>query len=143
MSGLYGVLKPFDPIQAHRLNMGTKLETDRGKNLYEFWGDRIGDSICRTLEGVGECVVVNTASAEYFKAVRGERERVKIVEVSCEGGGRVGGTCIALQHIKKIYSYMPMSSFFLSRSFLPLFLLSIGIFKNTLSEGQGINIEYE
>lgn len=60
--------------------------------MYEFWGDRISDVIRKKLEGVEECIVVNTASAEYFKAVREERVRegVTIVEVSRVGGGREG-----------------------------------------------------
>lgn len=72
--------------------MGTKVVTERGNNLYEFWGDRIGDVISKRLEGGEECIVVNTASAEYFKAVREERvpEGVTVVEVSHEGGGKLG-----------------------------------------------------
>ena len=41
LSGLYGVLRPLDLMQPYRLEMGTSLETDRGKDLYTFWGDRI------------------------------------------------------------------------------------------------------
>ena len=72
--------------------MGTKVVTERGNNLYEFWGDRICDVISKRLEGGEECIVVKTASAEYLKAVREERlrEGATIVEVSRVGGGRLG-----------------------------------------------------
>ena len=45
LSGLYGVLRPLDLIHPYRLEMGTKLETERGKNLYEYWGDRVTEEI--------------------------------------------------------------------------------------------------
>src|SRR5690606_25340502 len=49
LSGLYGVLRPLDLMQAYRLEMGTRLATPRGKNLYEFWGERITDELNRLL----------------------------------------------------------------------------------------------
>ncbi|WP_421849066.1 peroxide stress protein YaaA [Marinomonas sp.] len=67
LSGLYGLLKPLDLMQAYRLEMGTSLKNDRGTNLYQFWGDIIVDKINETLEE-GE-LLVNLASNEYFKAV--------------------------------------------------------------------------
>ena len=36
LSGLYGVLRPLDLIMPYRLEMGTRLEKPRGKNLYNF-----------------------------------------------------------------------------------------------------------
>ena len=69
LSGLYGVLKPLDLMQAYRLEMGTKLDTRRGKNLYEFWGDRITKNINTALEEQGDNVLINLASNEYFKSV--------------------------------------------------------------------------
>jgi uncharacterized protein len=68
LSGMYGYLRPLDLIQPHRLEMGTKLKTRRGTSLYEFWGDRITQQV-RAHLGDG-AVLVNLASAEYFKSVR-------------------------------------------------------------------------
>ena len=70
LSGLYGVLKPLDLIQAYRLEMGTALKTRKGKNLYEFWGDRITDSLNEELGVMKQPAVVNLASNEYFKSVK-------------------------------------------------------------------------
>lgn len=69
LSGLYGVLKPLDLIQPYRLEMGTRLETERGKNLYEFWGASITEQLNADLEGQDDPVLVNLASNEYFKSV--------------------------------------------------------------------------
>jgi hypothetical protein len=65
LSGLYGLLRPMDLMQAYRLEMGTSLETSRGGNLYAFWGDRIAEEIARRAGGQP---IVNLASNEYFKA---------------------------------------------------------------------------
>lgn len=70
LSGLYGLLKPLDLMQAYRLEMGTKLDTRRGKNLYEFWGESITQHINKALEAQGDNVLVNLASNEYFKSVK-------------------------------------------------------------------------
>ena len=69
LSGLYGLLKPLDLMQAYRLEMGTKLDTIRGDNLYQFWGDIITNELNKALEEQGDKVLINLASNEYFKAV--------------------------------------------------------------------------
>jgi len=69
LSGLYGVLRPMDNIQAYRLEMGTKLATKRGKSLYDFWGSTIADTLNADLESHSDQTIVNLASNEYFKAV--------------------------------------------------------------------------
>lgn len=69
LSGLYGLLRPMDAIQPYRLEMGTKLETERGKSLYEFWGDRLSKMIRADMDGHSDETIVNLASHEYFKAV--------------------------------------------------------------------------
>ncbi|MBO6849269.1 MAG: peroxide stress protein YaaA [Marinobacter sp.] len=69
LSGLYGVLKPLDLMQPYRLEMGTRFENTRGKDLYAFWGDRITRELNRLLEA-DDGVLVNLASNEYFKSVR-------------------------------------------------------------------------
>lgn len=69
LSGLYGILKPLDLMQAYRLEMGTKLANERGKNLYEFWQDKIAQAINSDLADDEAPVLVNLASNEYFKAI--------------------------------------------------------------------------
>jgi hypothetical protein len=79
LSGLYGVLRPLDRIQPYRLEMGTKLKTPRGKNLYEFWGDRIGKALERQAKKLGTDVLVNCASNEYFAAVGSSGRKLRVV----------------------------------------------------------------
>ncbi len=79
LSGLYGYLRPLDLIQPHRLEMGTRLATERGATLYAFWGDRIRDRVAAQLAASGDRVLVNLASAEYFKAVRAGALDARIV----------------------------------------------------------------
>ncbi|MCL4146869.1 UNVERIFIED_CONTAM: hypothetical protein GTU68_002503 [Idotea baltica] len=70
LSGLYGVLRPLDLIQAYRLEMKTKLGSTRGDSLYEFWGNRISQQLNEALSETKSKTVVNLASNEYFKAVK-------------------------------------------------------------------------
>ena len=70
LSGLYGVLRPFDLLQAYRLEMGTRLATPQGANLYAFWGDTIASECRDALTGHAAQFVINLASDEYFKSVR-------------------------------------------------------------------------
>ena len=70
LSGLYGILRPLDLIQPYRLEMGTPLKNSRGKNLYEFWGNRVTERLNYTLKCSEDGIVVNLASQEYFKAVQ-------------------------------------------------------------------------
>jgi len=70
LSGLYGSLKPLDLIQAYRLEMGIKLKNPIGKNLYEFWGTKIGESLNKELARKKSKVLINLASNEYFKAIK-------------------------------------------------------------------------
>ena len=69
LSGLYGILRPLDLMQPYRLEMGTKLATEKGKNLYEFWGTQISELINTELENTPDPCLVNLASNEYFKSV--------------------------------------------------------------------------
>ena len=69
LSGLYGVLRPMDSMQAYRLEMGTKLATKRGKSLYDFWGSTIAETLNADMENHTDQTIVNLASNEYFKAV--------------------------------------------------------------------------
>lgn len=70
LSGLYGLLRPLDLMQAYRLEMGTKLANPGGKDLYTFWGDSLTHVLNRALEAQGDRVLVNLASEEYFAAVK-------------------------------------------------------------------------
>ena len=81
LSGLYGVLRPLDLMQPYRLEMGTRLATDRGRDLYQFWGTQISDYLNKRLRDEVCPVVINVASQEYFKAV--DRKALKAVVVEC------------------------------------------------------------
>ena len=70
LSGLYGLLRPLDLMQPYRLEMGTRLNTDHGKNLYEFWGSTITEGLNAQLKKTKSDTLINLASNEYFKAVK-------------------------------------------------------------------------
>lgn len=72
LSGFYGVLRALDWMRPYRLEMGSRLANKRGKDLYAFWGDRIGRTLAGLLEGHADRTLVNLASNEYFKAVTPE-----------------------------------------------------------------------
>lgn len=76
LSGLYGLLRPLDVIQPYRLEMGTRLRNTRGKNLYDFWGSRLVDSLNAESRG-GD--VLNLASNEYFRAIPAKRLEPRLV----------------------------------------------------------------
>ena len=79
LSGLYGVLRPFDLMQPYRLEMGIKLTVGRSGDLYRFWGDRIARSLSEELADAEEPVLVNLASQEYFGAVPSRTLGARIV----------------------------------------------------------------
>ena len=83
LSGLYGVLRPLDLMQAYRLEMGTKLSTRRGKDLYAFWGERITNELNVALARQKKNpVLLNLASNEYMHSVRTERLRARVVQAA-------------------------------------------------------------
>jgi cytoplasmic iron level regulating protein YaaA (DUF328/UPF0246 family) len=90
LSGLYGLLRPLDRLQPYRLEMGTALETQQGKNLYAYWGDSLVEHLTERLAGERRPVIVNLASQEYFKAVDRPNLQVPVVECVFEDwkGGR-------------------------------------------------------
>ena len=69
LSGLYGVLRPLARIRPYRLEMGIRLENPEGKNLYEFWEDRITETLKKDMAEAGGNIFLNLASQEYAKAV--------------------------------------------------------------------------
>jgi len=79
LSGLYGLLRPLDLMQAYRLEMGTRLDTAKGKNLYEFWGSTITEGLNKQLEKTQSDYLVNLASNEYFKAVKSKELNAEII----------------------------------------------------------------
>ena len=70
LSGLYGLLRPLDAIQPYRLEMGTKLKTSKGQNLYDYWGTKLTTGLNEALKESKEGTLVNLASNEYFGAVQ-------------------------------------------------------------------------
>ena len=81
LSGLYGILKPLDLMQAYRLEMGTSLKTGRKKNLYEFWDTKITDLINEDLADTRQDIILNLASQEYFHAVKPAKLNGRLVTV--------------------------------------------------------------
>ncbi len=82
LSGLYGVLRPLDLMQPYRLEMGTKLKTKKGKNLYEFWGTRIAECVNEALASETEPCLVNLASNEYFKSIDQKTLKAKVLNIA-------------------------------------------------------------
>jgi len=76
LSGLYGVLRPLDLMQAYRLEMGTKFANIKGKDLYQFWGSQLRESIEAELT---DGILINLASNEYFKAVEAKKLNARII----------------------------------------------------------------
>jgi cytoplasmic iron level regulating protein YaaA (DUF328/UPF0246 family) len=79
LSGLYGVLRPLDAMQPHRLEMGTRLSTERGANLYGFWGDKPARALKRAMRETGSRVLINLASDEYSRVIDRDVLGAKII----------------------------------------------------------------
>lgn len=79
LSGLYGLLRPLDAIQPYRLEMGSRLKTRRGSNLYEYWGDRISRALNAQAETIGTGTLLNCASQEYFGVVDPKRLKLDVI----------------------------------------------------------------
>lgn len=79
LSGLYGLLRPLDAIQPYRLEMGSRLANERGKNLYAYWGDQLSGALNVAARAVGTDVLVNCASTEYFGAVAPAALKLRVV----------------------------------------------------------------
>jgi len=95
LSGLYGVLRPLDLIHPYRMEMGRNLDNPRGKNLYQFWDDRIRLSVEKQLKAQGDDVILNLASNEYFKAVQPKELQAQVItpqfKEARDGGYRMIG----------------------------------------------------
>ena len=79
LSGLYGILRPLDLMKPYRLEMGTKLETSEGKNLYEFWGDKVQKNVLNELKNQRSDLLINLASKEYFTVLGKLPEYINVV----------------------------------------------------------------
>ncbi len=79
LSGLYGILRPLDLMKPYRLEMGTKLETSEGKNLYEFWGDKVQKNVLNELKDQRSDLLINLASKEYFTVLGKLPEDINVV----------------------------------------------------------------
>ncbi len=79
LSGLYGVLRPLDLIQPYRLEMGTRLQNEAGKNLYLFWQKQVAELFNQLFESSTGGVIVNLASQEYAKVL--DRKAIKVPTV--------------------------------------------------------------
>ena len=79
LSGLYGILRPMDVIKPYRLEMGTKLQTTKGKNLYEFWGSSIQDNVLDDLSSQKSDLLINLASKEYFSVLGKMPDYVNVI----------------------------------------------------------------
>lgn len=79
LSGLYGMLRPLDLMQPYRLEMGTRLATARGKNLYAFWGDIVTTALDGVLRERDYSALINLASEEYFKVIKPDLLSVPVI----------------------------------------------------------------
>ncbi|GGW65153.1 peroxide stress protein YaaA [Alishewanella tabrizica] len=79
LSGLYGVLRPLDLMQAYRLEMGTKLANRSGADLYAFWQSKIANHLQQQLSALQSDTLLNLASQEYFKAVDKKQLNARII----------------------------------------------------------------
>ena len=79
ISGLYGILKPMDLIQPYRLEMGTKFQINKSKNLYEFWRSKVTSFL--NVEMKQDEILVNLASQEYFKAIDTKVLKAKLIHI--------------------------------------------------------------
>lgn len=79
LSGLYGLLRPLDAMQAYRLEMGSRLKTRRGVSLYDYWRDQIAKALNAQAQALGTDVLVNCASQEYFGAVAPKALKLRVI----------------------------------------------------------------
>lgn len=86
LSGLYGVLRPLDLMQAYRLEMGTRLGNPEGRDLYAFWGRRIAESLREQLASHRHQVLLNLASEEYSRAVDRDALGLPVIDVVFQEG---------------------------------------------------------
>lgn len=107
LSGLYGLLRPLDLMQPYRLEMGTRLQTERGRSLYDWWGTRVTDLLAQDLAASpGPSVLVNLASEEYAKVIVAERLGAEIVSPRFEDRGPDGTPRVVSFFAKRVRGEM-------------------------------------
>lgn len=99
LSGLYGLLRPFDVIQPYRLEMGSRIRTGRGSTLYDFWGPRLSRLLNEAARGHEDPTLVNLASQEYFGAVA--RDALTLPVVTCHFRHERDGAITTLSFLAK------------------------------------------
>jgi cytoplasmic iron level regulating protein YaaA (DUF328/UPF0246 family) len=104
LSGLYGLLRPLDTIRPYRLEMGTRW-APRRSSLTDWWGGRIADLLHAQLKEEGSGVVLNLASQEYYAAVKGRLDGVRVIEVDFREPGPDGPRFVSF-HAKKARGMM-------------------------------------
>jgi uncharacterized protein len=80
LSGLYGVLRPLDRMQAYRLEMGTSVKHPRGRDLYDFWGDAPTEALNEQARSIKTRYLINLASNEYFKVVKLQQLEPQVIQ---------------------------------------------------------------
>lgn len=82
LSGLYGILKPFDLMQAYRLEVSSKLNNYSGNDLYPFWKEKVTKSIVRDLRLSGKPeFLLNLSSSEYSKMIDIKSAKIRMIDV--------------------------------------------------------------
>jgi cytoplasmic iron level regulating protein YaaA (DUF328/UPF0246 family) len=79
LSGLYGLLRPLDLMQPYRLEMGSKFQNKKGKNLYEFWDTKLTRNVNELLTSEKQPVLVNLASNEYFSSIKPKQLDAQVI----------------------------------------------------------------
>jgi cytoplasmic iron level regulating protein YaaA (DUF328/UPF0246 family) len=79
LSGLYGLLRPLDLMMPYRLEMGAKVKTEKGSNLYDFWGPTLAKAVDKILSDMNSNTLINLASNEYFKSIDNASLQAKVV----------------------------------------------------------------
>ena len=105
LSGLYGVLRPLDLMQAYRLEMGTRLANPKGTTLYQFWAKTIAPYLNERLAKTKDPVIINLASEEYFKSVDVKALKARIVQCVFQDG-KAGVFKVVSFHAKRARGLM-------------------------------------
>ncbi len=82
ISGLYGILRPLDEISPYRLEMNTRLKTEKIDNLYQFWTEKVTHKLNKELEKHENKLLLNLASDEYYRIINTKQFNYPILKVS-------------------------------------------------------------
>lgn len=101
LSGLYGLLRPFNLMQPYRLEMGISLKNKNGKNLYEFWGNKISEEVNK----IENKTLINLASNEYFKSINKKILKAELIDIDFKDDKGQGPKTIGI-YAKKARGFM-------------------------------------